>query len=120
MMAGQMYIPTQEERYAKAPRWALLLCLVLPAAVVMGFYGETRDLFLCATAFLQAPALVAVRCGSSNNAALVMSATLQALFFFVLVRRRGLSPKTKFTVCITWGMALALLLRLALAGWLGG
>lgn len=114
-----MYIPTQEERYAKAPRWTLLLCLVLPSAVVMGFYGETRDLFLCLTAFLQTPAMLLVRWGCNNNAALMLSAVVQAVAFFVLARRRRMTPKTKLTVCVTWGMALALVLRLALAGGLG-
>lgn len=115
-----MYIPTQEERYSKAPRWALLLCLVLPSAVVMGFYGEVLDIFFCLSAFLQSPAYLLVRAGCNDAAAVCLSATVQAPIFFWLTRLRcRLSPKTKFTICITWGMALALLLRLQLAGWLG-
>ncbi len=117
-----MYIPTQEERYSKAPRWALLLCLLLPSAVVMGFYGEVMDVFFCLSAFIQAPAYLLVRAGCNDAAAVCLSASVQALVFFLLTRRSSgglLSPKAKFTICITWGMALALLLRLQLAGWFG-
>lgn len=114
-----MYIPTQEERYSKAARWTLLLCLVVPSAVVLWLYGgDEANLTLCLTAFLQPIAGLLVLGGCTNAAALCLSATLQGVLFVLLARRKNLTPKTKLTICITWGMLTALILRLMLAGWL--
>lgn len=116
MMA--MYIPTQQERYAKAARWTLLLCLLVPSAVVMWFYGGMHDVFMLSTAFFQPLAVLLAKLYFNDTAALCLSATVQAVVFFVLASRKKMLPKTKLTVCITWGMATALLLRVILAGWL--
>lgn len=118
-MIAAMYIPTQKERYAKVARWTLLLCVLVPSAIVMWFYGDINDVFLLTTAFMQPIAALLAKLYFNNTAALCLSATVQAVAFFVLSARRcRLSAKTKITICITWGMAMALLLRLLLAGWL--
>lgn len=117
-MMVAMYIPTQEERYAKAPRWTLLLCLLVPSAVVMWFYGGVNDVFLFITAFIQPLAALLVKLYFNDTAALCLSALVQGVAFFVVARRKRLSAKAKLTICITWGMSMALLLRLLLAGWL--
>ncbi len=38
-----MYIPTQEERYSKVVRLTLLLCVIIPPALVM-WLAEIADL----------------------------------------------------------------------------
>ena len=51
MMNRVMLIPTQEERYSKAPRITLLLCVMIPCAVV-AWIGGYRDMLTLVFAFL--------------------------------------------------------------------
>lgn len=109
-----MYIPTQQERYSKVAKITLFLCVIVPSGIV-AWLGGVRDWGGCALAFLQPIALPLSYMGFGANAALCLSALVQAIAFFLLARHRRLTPKAKLTIAVTWGMAFALLLRLLLA-----
>lgn len=109
-----MYIPTQEERYRKVATLTLLLCLLIPSAVV-AYLADTGDLLACAAAFLQPLALLFDSMGFNATAALCFSATVHALLFWRLAVSKRLSAKHKLTLAVTWGMLTALLLRLLVA-----
>ena len=115
MQYGQdMYIPTQEERYSKVARLTLLLCVMVPSAVVM-WLAEIADLMTCAYAFLLPVAMPLDWVGFNKVAAICISALIQGIVFFWLAITRKLSAKTKTTIAITWGMSFALILRLLIA-----
>lgn len=109
-----MYIPTQEERYRKVATLTLLLCLVIPSAVV-AWLAEAGDLLSCAAAFLQPLALLLDSIGFNAAAALCFSATVYAILFWGLAATKRLSAKNKLTIAVTCGMLHALLLRLLIA-----
>ena len=115
MQYGQdMYIPTQEERYSKVARLTLLLCVIIPPAVVM-WLAEIAGLMTCAYAFLLPVAMPLDWVGFNKVAAICISALIQGLIFFWLAITRKLSAKTKSTIAITWGMSFALILKLLIA-----
>lgn len=114
MMGRAMYIPTQEERYSKVARLTLLLCVVLPSAVVM-WLSEIADLMSCTYAFLLPVAMPLDWLGFNKVAAMCISALTQGIVFFWLAATKKLSAKTKTTIAVTWGMGFALLLRLLIA-----
>lgn len=109
-----MYIPTQEERYGKVAKITLLLCLILPSGVV-AWLAEAGDLLSCSMAFLHPVAWLADSLGFNAEAALCVSATVHAVFFWYVAVTKRLSPKHKLTIAVTWGMLTALLLRLLIA-----
>ena len=109
-----MYIPTQEERYSKVARLTLLLCVLVPSAVVM-WLAEIADLATCAYAFLLPLAMPLDWLGFNKVAALCISALLQGIVFFWLCASRKISAKSKATIAVTWGMGLALILKLLIA-----
>ena len=109
-----MYIPTQEERYSKVARLTLLLCVMVPSAVVM-WLAEIADLMTCAYAFLLPVAMPLDWVGFNKVAAICISALIQGIVFFWLAITRKLSTKTKTTIAITWGMSFALILKLLIA-----
>lgn len=109
-----MYIPTQEERYSKVARLTLLLCVMVPSAVVM-WLAEIADLMTCAYAFLLPVAMPLDWVGFNKVAAICISALIQGIVFFWLAITRKLSAKTKSTIAITWGMSFALILKLLIA-----
>ena len=109
-----MYIPTQEERYSKVARLTLLLCVIIPPAVVM-WLAEIADLMTCAYAFLLPVATPLDWVGFNKVAAICISALIQGIIFFWLAVTRKLSAKAKTTIAITWGMSFALILRLLIA-----
>ena len=109
-----MYIPTQEERYSKVARLTLLLCVIIPPAVVM-WLAEIADLMTCAYAFLLPVAMPLDWVGFNKVAAICISALIQGIIFFWLAITRKLSAKTKSTIAITWGMSFALILKLLIA-----
>lgn len=110
-----MYIPTQEERYSKVATLTLLLCLMVPSAVVAWLAGSC-DLLGCITAFLQPLALLFDSIGFNATAAVCFSALFHAMAFWCLATaKRRTTPKIRLTIAVTWGMATALLLRVLLA-----
>lgn len=109
-----MYIPTQEERYSKVARITLFLCVIAPSAVV-AWLGQVGDILACLMGFLWPIALPLNFIGCDIRLALCLSALLQALVFFWMVRTRLLTPRGKATLAITWGMLFALILRLMIA-----
>lgn len=109
-----MYIPTQEERYRKVATLTLLLCLLIPSAVV-AWLAEAGDLLSCSIAFLQPLALLFDGIGFNATAALCFSATVHALLFWRLAVTKRLSAKKKLTIAVTCGMLNGLLLRLLIA-----
>ena len=109
-----MYIPTQEERYSKIARITLLLCVIVPSGVV-AWLGQVGDILACSMGFLWPIAAPLIRCGLDTWAALCVSAALQAILFFAVARSRKLTDKGKVTLCITWGMLFALILRIMIA-----
>ena len=109
-----MYIPTQEERYSKVARLTLLLCIMVPSAVVM-WLAEIADLMTCAYAFLLPVAMPLDWVGFNKVAAICISALIQGIIFFWLAITKKLSAKAKSTIAITWGMSFALILRLLIA-----
>lgn len=109
-----MYIPTQEERYSKVARLTLLLCVLLPPAVVM-WLSEIADLMSCTYAFLLPVAMPLDWMGFNKVAALCISALLQGIIFFWLCATKRLSAKAKTTIAVTWGMGFALILRVLIA-----
>lgn len=109
-----MYIPTQEERYSKAAKITLLLCVIVPAGIV-AWLGQLGDILYCACGFLWPIALPLISLGFSTWGALCLSALTQAIVFFCITRSRKLTAKGKVTLCITWGMLFALILRLIIA-----
>ena len=114
IISGIMYIPTQEERYSKVARLTLLLCVVVPSAVVM-WLAEITDLLTCSYAFLLPVAMPLDWVGFNKVAAICISALIQGIIFFWLAITRKLSAKTKSTIAITWGMSFALILKLLIA-----
>lgn len=114
MMCGVMYIPTQEERYSKVARITLLLCVLLPSAVVM-WLAELTDLVSCSYAFLLPVAMPLDWLGFNKAAALCISALMQGIVFFWLAASKKLSAKTKTTIAVTWGMSFALILKILIA-----
>ena len=110
-----MYIPTQEERYSKVAKITLFLCVMLPSSVVCLAGGE-RGLMNVLAAFLFPPGMIFQSVlGVSLSAAICISAALQGAAFWWLSCFCRRSPKAKITIAITWGMSLALLLRLQIA-----
>lgn len=109
-----MYIPTQEERYSKVARITLFLCVIVPPGVV-AWLGQVGDLLACACGFLFPIALPLSYFGLNMLGAMCVSALVQAVFFFCMVRSRTLTAKGKVTLAITWGMLFALILRLMIA-----
>ena len=109
-----MYIPTQEERYSKVARITLFLCVIAPSAVV-AWLGQVGDILACAFAFLIPIALPVSYFGLNPMASFCLSALVQAIVFFCMVRSRVLTPKGKVTLAITWGMLFALILRIMIA-----
>lgn len=114
MMAGAMFIPTQQERYSKVARITLLLCVILPSAIV-AWLAEAGDLLSCLCGFLWPIALPLTWLGFTKVAAVCLSAFLQAVAFVWLARSRRLTPRGKLTLAVTWGMFFALLLRVLIA-----
>ncbi len=109
-----MYIPTQEERYSKVARLTLLLCVLLPSAVVM-WLAEIADILTCTYAFLLPVAMPLDWVGFNKVAALCISALVQGIVFFWLAATKKLSAKAKTTIAVTWGMSFALILRVLIA-----
>lgn len=109
-----MYIPSQEERYAKVAKVTLLLCVLLPPAVV-AYLGDMGDVLDCAAGFLQPLAWVLDKLGFNADAALCLSATVQAILYWALAANKRLAAKKKLTLAICWGTLTALALRLLIA-----
>lgn len=109
-----MYIPTRAERYGKAARLSLLLCIVLPSGIVAWLYAY-NDLLFSLTAFLWPIALPLRYTGMNNVPALCISAFLQAVIFFWMARTPCLTPRGRLTFAVTWGMFFAFVLRLLIA-----
>lgn len=107
-----MYIPTQEERYSKAARLTLLLCIIIPSGVVVWLAGG--NLSDCTAAFLLPVSLLLDKAGFNATAAACISALIQFIFFLWLTRSRRLTPKNRLTIAITWGMLFALIVRIAI------
>lgn len=113
-MNGVMYIPTQEERYSKVARLTLMLCVVVPSAVVM-WLSEIAELTSCTYAFLLPVAMPLDMVGFNKVAAICLSALLQGILFFWLAGTKKLSAKAKTTIAVTWGMSFALILKVLIA-----
>lgn len=109
-----MLIPTQEERYSKAPKITLLLCVMIPSMVV-AWLADVTDPLTLLFAFLQPIALPLVFLGVKGWFAMALSALVQGIAYFRLAKARRWSAKTKFTICVTWGMAFAAALRFLIA-----
>lgn len=109
-----MYIPTQEERYSKVARLTLLLCVIVPSAVVM-WLAEITDMLTCTYAFLLPVAMPLDWVGFNKVAAICISALIQGIIFFWLAASKKLSAKTKTTIAVTWGMSFALILKILIA-----
>lgn len=114
MIHSAMYIPTQEERYSKVARLTLLLCVIVPPAIVM-WLAEIADLLTCTYAFLLPVAMPLDWVGFNKTAAICISALIQGILFFWLAASRKMSAKTKTTIAVTWGMSFALILRILIA-----
>lgn len=112
--AGVMLIPTQQERYSKVARITLLLCVILPSAVV-AWLAEVEDALSCLFGFLWPIALPLTYLGFTKLAAVCLSALVQALAFVWLTRSRRLTARGKLTLAVTWGMGFALALRVLIA-----
>ncbi len=108
-----MYIPTQEERYSKGGVLTLLLCVIIPSAVIL-YLKNIHDALQLVGAFTLPPAFLFQAAGLQPAGAVALSTAAQALAFFLLARRSRLTPKTKLTIAITWGMFLALALKIIL------
>lgn len=104
-----MYIPTQDERYSKAARLTLLLCIVAPSGFVAWMMGA--HWYNAAAAFLIPPMELLDSWGFNEMAAACISAIIQLAVFVWLNLSKRLSSKTKLTIAITWGMLFALILR---------
>ena len=110
--AEDMYIPTQEERYSKAARVTLLLCIVIPSGIVVWLAGGNMS--DSTAAFLLPICLLLDKMGFNATAAACISALLQCILFLWLSRSRKLTPKQRLTIAITWGMLFALIVRIAI------
>ncbi|MBQ2813558.1 MAG: hypothetical protein IJE66_00945 [Akkermansia sp.] len=106
-----MYIPTQEERYSKAARLTLMLCIIAPSALVTWLLGA--PLGQAFAAFLLPISVLLEKLADFNSmAAASISAIVQFVVFLWLAYNRRLTPKQRLTVAITWGMLFALILRI--------
>lgn len=117
-----MFIPTQKERYRKAARVTLLLCVMVPSALVAWLDGELMafmygcsDAVFILSGFLWPVALPLCYGGMAAGAALFLSALIQLAVFWWMVRTPRYTPKHRLTFAITWGMLFAFLLRVAIA-----
>ena len=106
-----MYIPTQQERYSKAAKITLLLCVMIPSAVVAWLEG-IRNAAVLMFAFMLPISMPLDWLGFNKTAALIVAALLSGTGYVALIIARKLSPKTKLTIAVTWGMSFALLLKL--------
>lgn len=106
-----MYIPTQQERYSKAAKITLLLCVMMPSSVVAWLLG-IRQAALLLFAFLMPVSMPLDWLGFNKTAALIIAALLEGLAYVALILIPKLSPKTRLTIAITWGMTFAFLLKL--------
>ncbi|MCC8020707.1 MAG: hypothetical protein LIO63_01780 [Akkermansia sp.] len=106
-----MYIPTQKERYSKAALGTLLLCVIIPPAVILYLKGIT-DLFDISLAFTLPLALFFQTLCVPPGAATWLSFILQVFLFILLACRTNWTPKTRMTVAITWGMISALAVKI--------
>ncbi len=113
-MMQAVYIPTQQERYSKVASITLFLCVIIPSGIVYWLAG-VKDFVLCCVAFLWPLAYPLDLLGFNSTAALCISALVQGIAFWGVLRTRALSPKARLTICVTWGMLFALLLRLFVA-----
>ncbi len=109
-----VYIPTQQERYSKVASITLFLCVIIPSGIVYWLAG-VQDFVMCSAAFLWPLAYPLGALGFNSTAALSLSAFVQACAFWYIIRTQRLSPKARLTIAVTWGMLLALLLRLLVA-----
>lgn len=109
-----MLIPTREERYSKAPKITLLLCVMIPSAVV-AWLADYSDPLTLLFAFLQPIALILAFLGMKAGLSMIISAILQGACFLGVAANRRLSSKAKLTICVTWGMAFAAALRFLIA-----
>ena len=109
-----MYIPTQEERYSKVARITLLLCVVAPSGVV-AWLAQLGEAYTWPLAFLYPIAVPLNYYDTPPVVSMAVSALLQACMFFFVVRSHRLTPKGKATLCITWGMLFALIVRVMIA-----
>ena len=113
IMITTMYIPSQEERYSSVHSFTLLLCVVVPSFVV-AFACTDMGLVPVLGAFSWPLAYPIFLISGQLGLGMAISAMAQ-FFAFWYLRRSSLSPKTKTTIAITWGMALALAVRIILA-----
>ena len=110
-IGARMYIPTQEERYSKAARLTLMLCIIAPSALVTWLLGA--PLGQAFAAFLLPISVLLEKLADFNSiAAASISAIVQFVVFLWLAYNRRLTPKQRLTVAITWGMLFALILRI--------
>ncbi len=106
-----MYIPTQEERYSKVALLTLLLCVIVPSGIILYLKGVTNLLFLLFGFTLPLAYAAQETAGLDHVVATASSFICQALLFYFFVIRPKYSPKTKITVAITWGMLMALFVK---------
>ncbi len=105
-----MYIPSQEERYGKVAPLTLLLCVMVPPALVVWWHSE-MGLWDVLGAFTWPIAYPIVWVSGNLPLGLVISALLQ-LGGVLLLKRCSWSAKRKMTFAILWGMLFALIVRL--------
>ena len=111
MIAGHMYIPTQEERYRKAARLTLMLCIIAPSAVIAWMLGAPVGQAMAA--FLLPISVMLEHLADFNSmAAASISAIIQFILFLWLAYNRRMTAKHRLTIAITWGMMFALILRI--------
>jgi len=107
-----MYIPTQEERYSKAANLTLLLCFIVPSAVVAGAYSDMSFMSIIG-AFTWPIAFPLKGIIGNTEGAIIISSVIQLIAYFKL-RRSAMPAKKKLTIAIVWGMSFALAVKLIL------
>ncbi len=108
-----MYIPTQEERYSKVALFTLILCVMVPSAVVAACYSSMSWMAIIgACAWPLAYPIVAA---TGNMATGLVISTAVQLAGFLMLSRSKMPSKKKTTIAILWGMSFALAVRIILA-----
>lgn len=105
-----MYIPTQEERYAKRSIVTLILCVVGPSAVI-GYLWDYPALDMLVAFTLPLGLLLNYVGLPLYWWGIGLSFLINVAVIVLLIKNKRWTGKTPSVLAITWGMLLALALK---------
>lgn len=105
-----MYIPTQEERYAKRSMITLILCVIGPSAVI-GYLWDYPVLDMLVAFTLPLGLLFSYVGMPLYWLGIGLSLLINIAVILLLIYNKRWTGKTPSVLAITWGMLLALALK---------